>query len=160
MLILALLGAFIFYVGLYLLWEHVPLDSLEAILRAIDRMFWMPTNTLFTIYRGILLIILAYVVLELFISNVPGEISVANAVRPRVVRQKSESVAEPVLNRSKQAIVSRIGAVVGGYHARIVLSFGRIRPVENPSLIRVSGCRTGSITAITRNVDTRIEINR
>ncbi len=70
MFIVALVGAFLFYVGLYLLWESslVPLDSADAVLRALNHMMWLPQNTVFTIFRGILLVGTLYVVADFFLS--------------------------------------------------------------------------------------------
>ena len=70
MLIVALLGAFIFYVGLYLLWSssQVPLDSMSAVLVALNRMFWMPENLIFTIFRGLILAAALYVFADFLIS--------------------------------------------------------------------------------------------
>ncbi|HEX9996876.1 MAG TPA: hypothetical protein VGB45_07025 [Abditibacterium sp.] len=70
MLIVALLGAFIFYVGLYLLWSsnQVPLDSVSAVLGALNRMMWMPENLVFTIFRGLLLVAALYIFADSIIS--------------------------------------------------------------------------------------------
>ncbi len=71
MFIVALVGAFIFYVGLYLLWEstQVPLDSVEAVLRAFNSMMWLPQNTVFMIFRGVLLIAVLYVIGDFIFST-------------------------------------------------------------------------------------------
>ena len=70
MFIVALLGAFLFYVGLYLLWEstRVPLNSVDAVLRALNSMMWLPQNTVFTIFRGILLVGTLYVIADFILS--------------------------------------------------------------------------------------------
>ncbi|PQV62576.1 hypothetical protein B1R32_12814 [Abditibacterium utsteinense] len=70
MFIVALVGAFIFYVGLYLLWESSQsrLDSTAAILRSINNMLWLPQNTVFTIFRGLLLVAMLYVVGDFIFS--------------------------------------------------------------------------------------------
>ncbi len=70
MFIVALLGAFIFYIGLYLLWEStkVPMNSVDAVLRTLNQMMWLPQNTVFLIFRGVLLIGVLYVVGDLILS--------------------------------------------------------------------------------------------
>lgn len=70
MVIVALVGALVFYVGLYLLWEstQVRLDSVEAVLRALNKMMWMPENLVFFIFRGLLLVAILYVVADLLIA--------------------------------------------------------------------------------------------
>lgn len=70
MLIVALLGALVFYVALYLLWSstQVPLDSLDALFRALNRMLWLPENLIFTILRGLILIATLYVFADFIIS--------------------------------------------------------------------------------------------
>jgi len=71
MFILALFGAFLFYVGLYLLWEsnRVPLDSTAAILRVLNDMLWLPQTTVFVIFRGILLVAMLYIVGDFIFSS-------------------------------------------------------------------------------------------
>ena len=70
MLIVALLGALMFYVALYLLWSasQVPLDSLAAVLRTLNRMLWMPENLVFTIFRGLILAAALYVFADFIVS--------------------------------------------------------------------------------------------
>ncbi len=70
MFIVALLGAFVFYVGLYLLYEstQVHLDSANAVLHALNNMLWLPQTTVFTIFRGLLIIATLYVVSDALIS--------------------------------------------------------------------------------------------
>lgn len=71
MFILALLGAFVFYVGLYLLYEstQMRLGSVDAVLRALNSMLWLPQTTVFVIFRGILIIATVYVIIDLLIST-------------------------------------------------------------------------------------------
>jgi uncharacterized metal-binding protein len=71
MLIVALFGAFCFYVGLYLLWSstQVPLNSMEALFRALNRMLWVPENLVFTIFRGLILVATLYVVADFIVST-------------------------------------------------------------------------------------------
>ena len=70
MLIVALFGALIFYVALYLIWTstQVPLNSLDAVFRALNRMLWLPENVVFTIFRGLILVAILYVVADFIIS--------------------------------------------------------------------------------------------
>lgn len=70
MLIIALLGAFFFYIALFLIWESTQtrLDSVNAILIALNNMMWMPQNVVFTTFRVILLVATGYVVLDIFRS--------------------------------------------------------------------------------------------
>jgi uncharacterized metal-binding protein len=70
MFIVALLAAFVFYVGLYLLYEstQVRLDSASAVLHALNNMLWLPQNTVFTIFRGLLFIATLYVVGDFLLS--------------------------------------------------------------------------------------------
>lgn len=67
MFIIALLGAFIFYVGLYLLYESTQtrLDSASAVLHALNNMLWLPQTTVFMIFRGVLLAATFYVIADL-----------------------------------------------------------------------------------------------
>ena len=71
MFIVALIGAFIFYVGLYLIYEstQMRLDSVDAVLRALNNMLWLPQNTVFTILRGLLIIATIYVICDFFVSG-------------------------------------------------------------------------------------------
>lgn len=86
MLIVALLGAFIFYVALYLLWSstQVPLNSLDALFRALNSMLWLPENLMFTIFRGLLLVVTLYVVADFIVS------SAKRATRRRNNQEKNE----------------------------------------------------------------------
>lgn len=70
MFIVALLGAFLFYVGLYLVYEssQMRLDSANAVLRALNHMLWLPQTTVFTIFRGLLMIATLYVVGDFLLS--------------------------------------------------------------------------------------------
>lgn len=71
MFIVALLGAFLFYVGLYLVYEstQVRLDSAGAVLKALNDMMWMPQTTVFTIFRGLLIITTFYIVGDFILST-------------------------------------------------------------------------------------------
>lgn len=71
MLIVALLCAFIFYAGLFLLWEsnRVPLDSMAAVLAAVNRMLFLPENVVFVIFRGLLLVVALYIVGDFLLSS-------------------------------------------------------------------------------------------
>ena len=70
MLIFALLGAFLFYVALYLIWTsmQVRLDSVSAVLRAINAMMWAPESVVFTIFRGLIIAATFYVVADFLVS--------------------------------------------------------------------------------------------
>ena len=70
MLIFALLGAFLFYVALYLIWTsmQVRLDSVSAVLRAINAMLWAPESLVFTILRGLIIAATFYVVADFLVS--------------------------------------------------------------------------------------------
>ncbi len=85
MFIIALLGAFVFYVGLYLIYEstQVRLDSVDAVLRALNSMLWLPQTTVFVIFRGILLIATLYVVGDFLLS------AVKRATRRRTEAEKN-----------------------------------------------------------------------
>lgn len=85
MFIVALLGAFLFYVGLYLLWEstQVRMDSAQAVLRALNHMLWLPQNTIFVIFRGILLVAVLYVVGDFIFS------AAKRATRKRDTKEKN-----------------------------------------------------------------------
>lgn len=74
MLILGLLGAFIFYVAIYLLWEasSTRLDSMEAWMRALTAMIWMPENLVFVILRGLILVVAFYVFADWIVARVRG----------------------------------------------------------------------------------------
>ncbi len=71
MFIIALLGAFLFYVGLYLLYESTQtrLDSVAAVLQALNNMLWLPQTTVFTIFRGVLMVAALYVVGDFLLSG-------------------------------------------------------------------------------------------
>lgn len=71
MFIVALLAAFVFYVGLYLVYEstQVRLDSVDAVLRALNNMMWLPQTTVFTIFRGLLIIATLYIVGDFLLST-------------------------------------------------------------------------------------------
>ncbi|HEX8463091.1 MAG TPA: hypothetical protein VF627_00605 [Abditibacterium sp.] len=71
MLIVALLGAFLFYVGLYLIWTsmHVRLDSVNAVLGALNEMLWAPESLVFTIFRGLIIAGTFYVVADFLVSG-------------------------------------------------------------------------------------------
>jgi phosphotransferase system glucose/maltose/N-acetylglucosamine-specific IIC component len=86
MLIIALLGAFFFYVALYLIWESTQsrLDSVAAVLQALNNMMWVPPNLVFAIFRGVLFLATCYVVLDLFIS------ATKRATRKRGNKEKNE----------------------------------------------------------------------
>lgn len=85
MFIVALLGAFLFYVGLYLLYEstQMRLDSANAVLKALNNMLWLPQTTVFTIFRGLLLIATLYVVVDFLVS------SAKRATRKRDEKEKN-----------------------------------------------------------------------
>jgi uncharacterized metal-binding protein len=70
MFIVALVGAFLFYAGLYLLYESTQsrLDSANAVLHAINNMLWVPQNTVFMIFRGLLIVATLYVVSDFLVS--------------------------------------------------------------------------------------------
>ena len=63
MLILVLVGALLFYMALYLLWElsQSRLDTAEHWMRAINSMAVMPDNLVFVILRGLILVVALYV---------------------------------------------------------------------------------------------------
>lgn len=63
MLIFALIGAILFYVGVYILWEmsHSQLNTAESWLHAINSMAVMPDNLVFLILRGLILVAALYV---------------------------------------------------------------------------------------------------
>ena len=63
MIIVALLGALLFYVALYCLWmaSSHHLNSVEAWMAAFNAMVFMPGHLVFTILRGLILITAFYV---------------------------------------------------------------------------------------------------
>ena len=81
MLILVLVGALLFYMGLYLLWElsQSRLDTAEHWMRAINAMAVMPNNVVFVILRGLILVVALYVM---------GDFLMATARRSK--RKKAE----------------------------------------------------------------------
>lgn len=91
MLIVALLVAFIFYAGLFLLWEsqRVPLDSVAAVLASLNRMLFLPENLVFTIFRGLLLAVVFYIVTDFLLS------SAKRATRRRRDEEKNELSWKP-----------------------------------------------------------------
>ncbi len=91
MLIVALLLAFLFYAGLFLLWDshRVPLDSVAAVLAALNRMLFLPENLVFTIFRGILLAVTFYLVADFLLSTAK------RATRRRREQEKNELSWKP-----------------------------------------------------------------
>ena len=71
MLILVLIGAILFYVGLYLLWElsQSRLNTVENWLHAINNMAVMPDNLVFVILRGLILVVALYVVSDFLMAT-------------------------------------------------------------------------------------------
>lgn len=63
MIIVALLGAVVFYVVLYCIWtaSSQQLDSVAAWLAMLNHMVWMPETLIFTILRGLILVVTLYV---------------------------------------------------------------------------------------------------
>jgi uncharacterized metal-binding protein len=63
MIIVALLGALVFYVALYCLWaassQHI--SGVQAWMATLNAMVWMPGHLVFTIFRGLILITALYV---------------------------------------------------------------------------------------------------
>ncbi len=71
MLIIALLVAFLFYVGLFLLWESasVNLSGPLGVLWTLNRMLFMPTESVLMILRGLIFITALYVVADFLLSS-------------------------------------------------------------------------------------------
>ena len=71
MLILVLLGAILFYAGLYLLWEmsHSRLNTVGSWMAALNHMVVMPDNVVFVILRGLILIVALYVISDFLLST-------------------------------------------------------------------------------------------
>ena len=63
MIIVALIGALVFYVALYCLWaaSSQHLVGVEGWLRVLNDMVWMPGHTVFVLLRGLILITAFYV---------------------------------------------------------------------------------------------------
>ncbi len=63
MIIVALLGALVFYIALYCLWaaSSQHLNSVQAWMATFNAMMWMPGPLVFTILRGLILITALYV---------------------------------------------------------------------------------------------------
>lgn len=95
MLILALIGAIIFYVVLFLLLTstQTPLNTLDAWLRAFDAMLWAPQELVFFILRGVIFVALVYVVADLFFSKAKGI--------NRRYKEKKRDAEEPFALRMK-----------------------------------------------------------
>ena len=74
MLILALVGALVFYTILYIVWSSSQnhLDSVAAWLRLFNNMALMPETLMFQILRGMILIVAFYVVADFLLSGARG----------------------------------------------------------------------------------------
>jgi len=72
MVIVFLLAALVFYVVLYLLYEYsqTQMHTLDSWLRAINDMIWMPGDIIFVMLRGLIIIVLFYVVIDSFMAGV------------------------------------------------------------------------------------------
>lgn len=74
MLIVALLGALVFYTILYVIWSSSQghLDSVAAWLRLFNHMALMPEALIFQILRGMILIVALYVFADFLFSGARG----------------------------------------------------------------------------------------
>ena len=74
MIIVALIGATVFYVALYCLWaassQHI--SGVAAWMHLFNDMLFMPGNLIFTLLRGLILITALYVFADLIKSSVKG----------------------------------------------------------------------------------------
>lgn len=72
MIIVALLGALVFYVALYCIWaaSSQHLNSVEAWLRMLNNMLWVPGPLIFTLLRGLILATALYVFCDWLLSSV------------------------------------------------------------------------------------------
>ena len=86
MLILVLLGAILFYAGLYLLWElsHSRLNTVENWMSALNSMVVMPDHLIFVILRGLILVVTLYVVSDFLLSGA------RRSKRKRELRRETE----------------------------------------------------------------------
>src|SRR5437899_10271514 len=76
---------------------------------------------------------------------------VADAMRPRVVRQHAPPVAESLLNREDQSIVGSRPAIVELIQRGIILSLRRVLQEKNaPLILVVRGRANGVVHAINR----------
>jgi Tfp pilus assembly protein PilO len=71
MLFIVIILAFIFYIGLYLLWMSMQarLDSSTSILRAITEMLFVPDHLVFMILRSLIFLALFYVIADFFLNS-------------------------------------------------------------------------------------------
>jgi len=74
MLIVALLGALVFYTVLYIIWSssQTHLDSVAAWMRLFNQMALMPETQIFQILRGLILIVALYVLADFLLSGARG----------------------------------------------------------------------------------------
>lgn len=71
MLIIALIGAIIFYVVVYILWaeSYTSIDSMSSFMAQIEKMALAPQHVVFVILRGLILITAFYVVADLLLAT-------------------------------------------------------------------------------------------
>ncbi len=71
MLILVLLGAILFYAGLYLLWElsNSRLNTVENWMSALNGMAVMPDHVVFVMLRGLILVVALYVISDFLVAT-------------------------------------------------------------------------------------------
>ncbi len=71
MLFIVIILAFIFYIGLYLLWMSMQsrLDSSTSILRTISELLFVPDHEVFMILRSLIFLALFYVIADFFLNS-------------------------------------------------------------------------------------------
>jgi hypothetical protein len=72
MVIVFLLAAIFFYIVLYLIYEYskTQVHTIDGWLTIINNMIWMPDDIIFMMLRGLIIIVLFYVVIDTFIAGV------------------------------------------------------------------------------------------
>ena len=91
MIIVALLGALVFYIALYCLWaaSSQHLNTVQAWMATFNAMVWMPGHLVFTILRGLILITTLYV----FADWVRATIKRAHRKKQEAKRAREEPFA-------------------------------------------------------------------
>src|SRR6185312_5427295 len=89
-------------------------------------------------------------------SQIPVEIAVANTMRPRVVSEKREILAETMLHRNKQAVIVRRAAVIRQSHLAEILPLRWILKIQEPARRGVSRRGARPLPACAWNINGRV----
>jgi uncharacterized metal-binding protein len=97
MIIVVLLCAIAFYAVLYLAWEmsQTRLTGVEAWMRALNDMVWMPENLVFLIFRGLIVVTMFYVIADWLVS------SARKLKRHNAERREKQQQGKPQLGLKK-----------------------------------------------------------